>query len=217
MSSLSKKAREVHQRLDERSPAHLGFLDAAQLGSYPLLIATILSAQTTDKQVNSITGRLFEAYPRPEDLARADIAEIEMIIRPTGFFHVKARNIQKAAAELVERFESQVPESMEDLTSLPGVGRKTASVIRGHIYSLPAIIVDTHFSRVVRRIGLTQAKQADVIELEIAGLLPESCHYRFSMTINYHGRMICHAKRPECGICILSDICISADAFDQHS
>lgn len=217
MNGLERKALEVHSRLDERAPKHIGFLDAARLGAYPLLIATILSAQTTDRQVNSITPQLFEAFPLPEDLAQADIEAVEHIIRPTGFFHVKARNIQKAAAVLVERFHSQVPESMGELTALPGVGRKTASVIRGHIFSRPAIIVDTHFSRVVRRIGLTKSRQADAIEREVADLLPESCHYRFSMTINYHGRMVCHARKPECGICMLSDICISADAFVQRS
>jgi endonuclease-3 len=217
MNGLERKALEVHTRLDERAPKHIEFLDAARMGAYELLIATILSAQTTDRQVNSITPQLFETFPLPEDLAQADIAAVEQIIRPTGFFHVKARNIQEAAAVLVERFHSRVPESLEKLTSLPGVGRKTASVIRGHIFSLPAIIVDTHFSRVVRRIGLTQGRHADAIEREVADLLPESCHYRFSMTINYHGRMICHAKKPECGICMLGDICISADAFAQRS
>ena len=174
---------------------------------YQLLIAVILSAQTTDAQVNSVTGRLFQAFPTPRDLARAQQGAVERCIHSTGFFRAKAHNIRDAAGQLCERFDGRVPHAMSDLLSLPGVGRKTANVIRGALFGKPAIIVDTHFARVSRRLALTDATAPQRIEEQVAGLLPPESHYSFSMRVNYHGRYRCSARRPECQSCEIRILC----------
>ncbi len=196
---------EIYRRLDCEYPEEIGFIEARS--PYEHLIAVIMSAQTTDRQVNQVTPKLFEQFPAPADLASAPIGEVERIIHSVGFYRVKARNIIGAASVIHHTFHDRVPEKMEELLSIPGVGRKSANVIRGHCFAKPAVIVDTHFARVVRRLGLVQSSNPDVIEREIAGMLEGELQYRFSMTVNMHGRNICHAKKPQCSVCLLEDIC----------
>ncbi len=174
---------------------------------FQLLIAVILSAQTTDRQVNLITPELFARYPTPGELSRARVSDLEAIVRPTGYFHAKARNIRATAAQLVEGFAGEVPRSMEELTSLPGVGRKTANVVRGTLFGEPAIIVDTHFGRVVGRLGFTAERNPERIERELQAKVPPRDQYRFSMMVNKHGRLFCHARRPDCPGCPIERLC----------
>ena len=196
----------VYELLDEHYPRDIGFIESRS--PYEHLIAVIMSAQTTDRQVNLVTPELFLKYPTPADLAQADQADIERIIHPVGFYRVKARNIIAAAGVIHESFNDEVPHEMDSLLSIPGVGRKSANVIRGGCYGYPAVIVDTHFGRVVYRIGLTESKNPDVIEKDITGQIVPEKQYRFSMTVNLHGREICHAKKPECGECLLVGLCL---------
>ncbi len=182
-----------------------GFLDHEN--AFQLLIEVILSAQTTDRQVNLVAPELFRRFPTPKALGAAPLSSIERVIHPTGFFHAKARNVRAAAARLAEEFDSQVPESMEELTSLPGVGRKTANVVRGALFGRPAIIVDTHFGRVVRRLGFTTETDPEKVERELAGIVAPRLQYRFSMSINQHGRSCCRARRPDCPRCPISRWC----------
>jgi len=174
---------------------------------FELLIAVILSAQTTDRQVNLITPELFERWPTPQSLADAGPTEVERILHPIGFFRAKTRSIQATARDVVERFGGSVPESMEDLTSLSGVGRKSANVIRGTIFGKPAVIVDTHFGRVARRLGLTAESDPAKVEAEIARIVRESDQMRFSMLANKHGRVYCHARKPDCESCPIRALC----------
>lgn len=206
-------AEQVYRILDEFYPELIEFIDSAN--AYQHLIAVILSAQTTDKQVNAVLPALFTRFPVPENLMAADPAEVEEIIHSVGFFRVKARNIIAAARDIQERFHGVVPEAMEELLSIPGVGRKSAHVIRGKCFGLPAIIVDTHFGRVVRRLGLAQGKNPESVEKQIAGKISPEKQYRFSMIINLHGREFCHAGRPKCTACPLAAICPSAQNISE--
>ncbi len=203
--SLDARLAEITRRLTERYPSYRPLL---QYGSpFQLLIAVILSAQTTDAQVNRVTPALFGSYPNAARLAEAELSELEAIVRPTGFFRSKARNIRAAAAALRDGYGGEVPREMDELTALPGVGRKTANVVRGTAFGLPAIIVDTHFARVCRRLGLTHESDPEKIERELATLVPSKSQYAFSMTVNFHGRDTCTARRPGCGSCFLGDLC----------
>ncbi len=175
--------------------------------AYELLTATILSAQCTDRQVNQVTPLLFARYPTPLDLARADLSEVEAIIRPTGFFHNKAKHVRAAARALVEIHGGEVPRDMEALTRLPGVGRKTANVIRSAFFGLPAVVVDTHVARVSRRLGLTDRKDPEGIEKDLMKVLPESSWSDCSIQVIYHGRRVCQARKPLCGECALVRWC----------
>jgi endonuclease III len=207
VDQMKSKALKIHRILDLESPARIAFLE--QTDPFRLLISVILSAQTTDRQVNLVTSELFSRYPNPAELAKADIEEVKGIIRSTGYYSMKAAHIIGTAQYLEQYFNSEVPLSMEELTTLPGVGRKTASCIIGQIAGHPAIIVDTHFGRVVRRLGLTTATNAEQVEREIAALLPPETQYRFSMTVNLHGRITCHARQPKCARCLLAPHCDS--------
>lgn len=180
---------------------------------FQLLIATILSAQCTDAQVNKITPDLFSCYSTPADLAGAELQVIERLVYSTGFYKNKARNVKDTARKIEKTYKGKVPSSMEALLSLPGIGRKSANVIRAHCFKLPAIIVDTHFSRVVKRLGLTADNQAEKIEKEIMGLLNTVYWNEFSMRINLHGRYICKARNPLCDQCTISRWC---DYFIIH-
>jgi len=213
-AALPDRCAEIWRRLDSAYPKQLSFLTSRS--PYELLIAVILSAQTTDRQVNSVTGTLFGTYPTPEDLAAADLEEVEQIIRTVGFSHVKAANIIAAAQTVVSSFRSAVPASMDELLTIPGIGRKSANVILGAVFGLPAVIVDTHFSRVVRRLGLTAAVHPAAVENEIARIIDPRKSYRFSMTVNYHGRTVCRARRPECAACQLNDLCLFFQAEPQQ-
>jgi endonuclease-3 len=174
---------------------------------YQLLAATILSAQCTDDRVNSITPELFRKYPAPGDMARARPDELEKIIHSTGFFRQKARSLISMARSLEERFGGKVPESIEDLTALNGVGRKTAHVVRGMAFDLPALIVDTHFKRVSQRLGLTTRSDPTKIEFDVAALLPESHWTEFSNALIWHGRGPCDARKPDCPHCPVLEDC----------
>lgn len=205
---MEKKALilQCYHLLDLHYPKEIVFLEFKN--PYQTLISVILSAQTTDRQVASIQEPLFSLYPTPDKLANASAAEVENIIRPVGFFKVKAKNIIGSAQMLVEHFGGEVPQTIDELLRLPGVGRKSANVVMGHCFNQPAIIVDTHFGRVVYRLGLTHSKNPQKVEEEIAFLLPASKHYRFSMAANLHGREICFARKPACEKCFLATLCL---------
>ena len=177
-------------------------------GVFQLLISVILSAQTTDEQVNRVTPELFRRFPTPGDLSMASQKEVEEIVHSTGFYRTKAKNIRLTSSELFSRYEGRVPGTMAELLELPGVGRKSANVILGACFGKPAIIVDTHFSRVVRRIGLTDHGSPEKIEKAVGDLVPEDIQYRFSMLINRHGRMTCTARSPKCSECPIVSHCL---------
>jgi len=178
---------------------------------FELLVATILSAQSTDEQVNKITPKFFDRYPNPERLAPAPLHEIEKLIHSLGLFRNKARSLKKCAQQLVKDYRGKVPSTMEELTHLAGVGRKTANVILGYAFGIPGIVVDTHCSRVSRRLGLTKNKEPNKIEKDLMALLPKEEWTPFSHRLIVHGRRVCHARKPNCQACFLSDLCPSAE------
>ena len=174
---------------------------------FQLLIAVILSAQCTDAKVNEVTRVLFRAFPDARYLAAAPLADVEKIVYPTGFYREKAAHIIETSRLLLELYRGEVPMAMEALTALPGVGRKTANVIRGQVGGLPAIIVDTHFKRVTKRLGLTEQDEPVAIEKELAALVPLPLQFAFSMAANRHGRAYCTARNPRCGDCPVQKLC----------
>ncbi len=177
--------------------------------AFELLIATILSAQCTDKRVNMVTPSLFAKYPTVHDFATADVKELEEAIHSIGFYHAKARNIIGCARKLESDFEGEVPRTLEELTSLPGVGRKTANVIRGNIFEDPSIVVDTHVKRISKRLGFTDSDDPVVVEQDLMKILPRQNWIRYNIQIIYLGRTICKAPTPRCSECFLKDICPS--------
>ena len=195
----------ILQALREANPHPQMELDHAD--PYQLLVATILSAQCTDRRVNQVTPALFRRYPRSKDLAKAEIPELEPMIRSTGFFKSKAKNLVACAIALVQRFHGQVPSTMDDLVTLPGVGRKTANVILGHAYGRPALVVDTHVKRVAQRLGLSKSVDPDRIEQDLMRSIPRSQWTEGSQRLLLHGRYVCLARRPTCGVCALYDLC----------
>jgi endonuclease-3 len=178
--------------------------------AFELLIATILSAQCTDAKVNEVTAVLFPKYPTARALAAADPADVEAIVRPTGFYRQKARSIQAAAQGIVDDFAGEVPRALEQLVTLRGVARKTASVVRGVAFGEPGLAVDTHMQRVNRRLGLARSEDPEEIERELAALLPPAEWTRFTLRVIHHGRVCCDAKRPRCDACPLAGECPSA-------
>ena len=200
-----KKIEEILERLASSIDNTAPLLDFDS--TFQLLVSVILSAQTTDDQVNSVTPELFSAYPDPSKLANAEIEDLERIVHSTGFFRAKAKNIKGASQGLIERYGGEVPGTIEELTSLPGVGRKSANVVLGAIFGRPAIIVDTHFRRVSNRLGLTESSNPERIERDLAAIVPPARQYDFSMLVNRHGRFVCMARKPQCGICVLRSIC----------
>ena len=180
-----------------------------------LLVATILSAQCTDERVNIVTKTLFEKYKTAEDYANANAKELEEDIRSTGFYRNKARNIKKCCQMLVEKFDSQVPRTMEEMLELPGVARKTANVVLSNAYGIvEGIAVDTHVRRLAKRLGLTENEDPNKIEEDLMEIVPKTYWMRIADLLIFHGRRICEAKKPKCGICILNKICPSAFKFD---
>ncbi len=180
-----------------------------------LLVATMLSAQTTDVRVNLVTKSLFKKYTKPQDYAKADIQELEQDIRSTGFYHNKARNLQRACQLIVEKFHGQVPKTMEDLLELPGVARKTANIVLYNAYSVTAgIAVDTHVRRLAQRLGLTENEDQDKIEQDLMRLVPQSQWMHLTDLLIFHGRRVCTAKKPNCAGCLLNKICPCAFAFE---
>ena len=177
-----------------------------------LLVATILSAQSTDVRVNKVTESLFEKYRTAEDYADADPADLEDDIRPAGFFRNKTKSIQGAARALVEDYDSRVPRTMDELTSLPGVGRKTANVVLGNAYSIDeGIVVDTHVRRLSNRLGLTDQQDPEKIERDLTGIVPKDDWTVFSHLLILHGRRVCKSRKPDCPNCTINDLCPSAN------
>jgi endonuclease-3 len=206
------RARETARRLAEEYPGTAKELCALDHeNAFQLVVATILSAQTTDERVNEVTPALFRAYPGPPELAGAEPGRLEELIHPTGFFRNKARSLKGMAGVLVDRFGSVVPSSVEDLTTLPGVGRKTANVIRSVGLGLPGLPVDTHVGRLSRRLGLTTQTDPVKAEHELSSLLPPAEWGSFSLRLILHGRRVCIARRPHCIDCVLNDFCPSAE------
>lgn len=205
--AMVRRARRINRELAELYPyAHpeLDFRNA-----FELLVATVLSAQTTDLRVNQTTPALFAAYPTPEDMAAAVPEEMEEIIRPTGFFRAKTKSLLGLSAALRDNFDGEVPGRLEDLVTLPGVGRKTANVVLGNAFGVPGITVDTHFGRLVRRWKWTDQEDPVKVEAEVAEIFPKSEWTMLSHRVVFHGRRICHARKPACGACPIAPLCPS--------
>ncbi|MFJ9087571.1 endonuclease III [Streptomyces sp. NPDC102384] len=204
-TALVRRARKINRELAEVYPYAHPELDFEN--PFQLLVATVMSAQTTDLRVNQTTPALFAKYPTPEDLAAANPEEVEELIRPTGFFRAKTRSIMGLAKALSEDFGGEVPGRLEDLVKLPGVGRKTAFVVLGNAFGRPGITVDTHFGRLVRRWKWTDEADPDKVERAIGELFPKSEWTQLSHNVIFHGRRICHSRKPACGACPIAPLC----------
>jgi len=178
---------------------------------FELLVATILSAQCTDKQVNSVTENLFKSLSTPLDFADAPIETLEELIRPTGYFRNKAKNIKRCSKDLIEKYDGIVPETLDELVKLPGVGRKTANCVLGAAFGVPGIVVDTHVARISKRLGLTENKDPVKIELDLMKVIPKKEWNDFCLRLIYFGRAICRARNPLCASCPLYDFCPCPD------
>lgn len=205
--AMVRRARRINRELAEVYPYAHPELDFRN--PFELLVATVLSAQTTDLRVNQTTPALFAAYPTPEDMAAAVPEEMEEIIRPTGFFRAKTKSLMGLSAALRDNFGGEVPGRLADLVTLPGVGRKTANVVLGNAFGVPGITVDTHFGRLVRRWKLTEQEDPEKVEAEIAAIFPKSEWTMLSHRVVFHGRRICHARKPACGACPIAPLCPS--------
>ena len=204
---LVRRARQIDRILADTYPdAHceLNFENP-----YQLLVSTVLSAQTTDVRVNLTAPALFAKYPTPDDLAVADPEDVETILKPTGFFRAKTKSVMGLSVALRDRFGGQVPNKLEDLVTLPGVGRKTANVVLGNAFGLPGITVDTHFGRLSRRFGWTTSTEPEKVEVEVGELIPKRDWTMLSHRLIWHGRRICHARKPACGACPVARLCPS--------
>ncbi|MBW4038310.1 MAG: endonuclease III [Acidobacteria bacterium] len=220
-STKPKRSRTIKPRSPERVAAILTSLRAAypnvvcaltHRNAFELTIATILSAQTTDVNVNKVTPELFKLYPTPQKLAQASLNELETILKPTGFFRSKSKNIKAAAQVLVDTFHSKVPETIDELIQLPGVARKTANVVLGSWFGLPSgVVVDTHVLRLSRRLELTTSIAPENVEKDLQKIIPQDRWIQFSHELIHHGRQICIARRPLCADCTLEPLCNSAD------
>lgn len=202
-----KKAKALYRGLCKTYPeiyCELNFQNPLQL-----VIATVLSAQCTDKRVNLVTAKLFKKYKNVRAYAKAPIEEIEEIIYPTGFYHAKARHIKGLTEKIINDFGGEVPSTLEELITLPGVGRKTANVVLGHAFDTPGITVDTHFGRLSRRFEWTQSLDPVKVEHEVGELIPQAEWTNLSQRIIWHGRRVCHSRKPACGACTLAKICPS--------
>ncbi|MGW5601860.1 endonuclease III [Streptomyces rochei] len=204
-TALVRRARRINRELAEVYPYAHPELDFEN--PFQLVVATVLSAQTTDLRVNQTTPALFAKYPTPEDLAAAVPEEVEEILRPTGFFRAKTKSVIGLSKALVEDFGGEVPGRLEDLVKLPGVGRKTAFVVLGNAFGRPGITVDTHFQRLVRRWQWTAETDPDKIEAAVGALFPKSDWTDLSHHVIWHGRRICHARKPACGACPIAPLC----------
>jgi endonuclease-3 len=205
--SLTRRARRINRELGEYYPtAHteLDFTNPLELS-----VATILSAQCTDKRVNEVTPRVFAKYRTAADYAGADRTELEELIKPTGFFRNKTTSLIKLGQALVERFDGEVPNRLDDLVTLPGFGRKTANVVLGNAFGVPGLTVDTHFGRLVRRWKWTAETDPVKVEFAVAELIPKKEWTDFSHRAIWHGRRICHARKPACGACPIARLCPS--------
>lgn len=203
--AMVRRARRINRELAELYPYAHPELDFRS--PFELLVATVLSAQTTDLRVNQTTPALFAAYPTPEDMAGADPEALEEIIRPTGFFRAKAKSLLGLSQALRDNFGGEVPGRIEDLVTLPGVGRKTANVVLGNAFGVPGITVDTHFGRLVRRWKWTEQEDPEKVEAEICAIFPKSEWTMLSHRVVFHGRRICHSRKPACGACPIAPLC----------
>ena len=203
----TRRARRINRTLAAAYPDAHAELDYST--PLELVVATVLSAQTTDVRVNQVTPALFQRYPTAAAYAAADRTEVEELIRPTGFYRAKAGHLIGLGEALLARHDGQVPESLADLVALPGVGRKTAHVVRGNAFGKPGLTVDTHFGRLVRRWGLTEEKDPAKVEAELGALIQESEWTRYSHRVIWHGRRICHSRRAACGACLIAYDCPS--------
>jgi endonuclease-3 len=201
------RARLTNERLTEEYPDARCELDHRT--PYELLAATILSAQCTDERVNQVTPALFARYPTPADLADAVPTEVEAIIHPTGFYRNKAKSLIGMANALGDRYDGEVPGAMKELVSIPGVGRKTANVVRSVALDLPGLPVDTHVGRLTRRLGITTETDPVKVEMELNPMIPARDRGRFSLRLILHGRRVCLSRKPRCGQCVLADFCPS--------
>ena len=205
--ALVRRARKIDRVLAETYPDAKCELDFDN--AFELLVVTVLSAQTTDKRVNAIRPALFAAYPDAHAMAAGDVERIEQIIQPTGFFRAKTQSLLKLSAALVERFDGEVPARLEDLVTLPGVGRKTANVVLGNAFGIPGITVDTHFGRLARRFDWTVETDPVKAEHEVGALFPKKDWTMLSHHLIWHGRRVCHARNPACGACTIARWCPS--------
>jgi endonuclease-3 len=208
--ALKRRARRMNRVLAETYPDAECELDFDS--PWQLLVATVLSAQTTDRRVNAVTPVLFAKFPDPAALAGADRADLEALIQPTGFFRAKTDTLLKLAQALCDDFGGEVPPRLADLVKLPGVGRKTANVVLGNAFGIPGITVDTHFARLVRRFGWTEETDPVKIEHEVGALFPKKDWTDLSQRLIWHGRRRCHARTPACGACPLARLCPSYGA-----
>ncbi len=209
--SPAGRARTTNARLAEIYPGTAKELCALDHdGPFQLLVATILSAQCTDERVNMTTPALFARYPDPASMAGAERSELEALVRPTGFFRSKSASLMGMATALIDRFHGDVPSAMADLVTLPGVGRKTANVVRSVAFGLPGLPVDTHVLRLSRRLGLTDGTDPVKVEMALNPLVPATERGSFSLRMILHGRAVCRARQPRCERCVLSDFCPSA-------
>ena len=193
---LTKRYPDVHCELDFKTP-------------FQLLIATVLSAQCTDKRVNQATPLLFKKFGTPQKMAVAEVVELEELIYSLGFYHSKAQNIKSLSQRIVSEYNSEVPGDLSELVTLAGVGRKTANVVLGHAFAIPGITVDTHFGRLSRRFGWSQSHDPVRVEHEVGALIKESEWTNLSQRMIWHGRRICHSRKPACGACPLAALCPS--------
>lgn len=207
---MKKRTKEILKRLDEAyGTEYICYLNHNT--PWQLLIAVMLSAQCTDARVNIVTKDLFVKYDTLEKFAEADLEELEEDIRSTGFYHNKAKNIIACTRALLEKHNGEVPRSLEELTALAGVGRKTANVIRGNVYHDPSIVVDTHVKRISKRLGFTENEDPTKVEMDLMKVLPKDHWILYNIQIITFGRQICSARNPKCAECFLSDICTAAD------
>jgi endonuclease-3 len=209
-TALVRRARRINRELARLYPdarIELNFTSPLEL-----LVATILSARTTDRRVNEVTPVLFARYRTAGDYAAADEAELEKVIEPTGYYHAKAKALTSLGQALCDRFGGEVPDTLEELVTLPGVGRKTANVVLGEAFGKPGVVVDTHVARLARRFGWTAQADPEKIERDIAALLPRQEWTAASRRLIWHGRRVCHARRPACGACGVARWCPSFGA-----
>ena len=211
---LKGRVLEIINRLEKEHPdakIALNFSNPLEL-----LVATILAAQCTDERVNQVTRNLFKKYRSAEDYANADINVLEQDIKPTGYYRVKARRIKEVCKVLVEKFNSEVPKTMEGLLSLPGVARKTANIVLTNAYGInEGIIVDTHVLRLAKRLGLTESKTRERIEKDLMEIVPKDKWGRFADLLIFHGRRVCKARKPNCEMCVLKDLCPSRETAEE--
>ena len=208
-TELSKRATDVLRILKREYP--VAICELTHESAFQLLAATILSAQCTDVRVNLVTPALFDSYPTPAKLATAEVAHVEQLVRSTGFYQTKAKNLVGMASQVMSRFGGEVPREIEDLITLPGVGRKTANVLRSVVFDLPGLPVDTHVGRLSRRLGLTKLEDPVKVEYELNAMLPPPEWGQFSLRLILHGRRVCDAKKPNCEECLLEKLCPSSN------